>query len=236
MKRNTLFVVATLFVAFFTFVSCEETTENDVIHRGKMITNLALPNGVRMWQIDPDNIPKDSTIYKISTLDDLYKLVTIFSGETKNAEKPVAYYDGIRAINHSNPYLAKLEAIANPEDNPVDSYSTTFSVSVDSVNVHVKVTSMAKGVSSQATGSNPFVTIYGWRNVSSSSKIDTARNRIFYIIQGNAFFEDTRHFYAWYDYNHNGYVDYDENEYVYVELEVKKNRDTKLIGDLPIPK
>lgn len=235
MKRNTLFVVATLFVAFFAFVSCEETTENDVIHRGKMITNLALPNGVRMWQIDPDNIPKDSTIYKISTLDDLYKLVTSFLGNKKK-EKPIAYYDRQKTISLSNPYLSKLEAIANPEANPVASYSTTFSVSVDSVNVHVKVTSMAKGVSSQATGSNPFVTIYGWREISSSSKVDTVRNRIFYIIQGNAFFEDTRRFYAWYDYNHNGDVDYDENEYVYVELEVKKDRDTKLIGDLPIPK
>ena len=108
MKRNTLFVVATLFVAFFTFVSCEETTENDVIHRGKMITNLALPNGVRMWQIDPDNIPKDSTIYKISTLDDLYKLVTYFSGNKKN-EKTIAYYDGQKTrVNIKDNRLKKI--------------------------------------------------------------------------------------------------------------------------------
>lgn len=71
-----------------------------------------------MWHIDSKNIPKDATIYEIRTLDDLYKLIEYFSGGTKNAEKPVAYYDGIGTINHSNPYLAKLEAISNPEANP----------------------------------------------------------------------------------------------------------------------
>ena len=199
MKNFNLILFAVFFAVVGAFVSCDDTNESDVLgSKNKSIPDLKLPYNVSIKPISLNEIPEDAPIYYISSEKELYSLLNI----KKEKSECVTNKEIDRGLSMA------LERMADPDYSPFPSYERTFTVSLlDSVNVFIKLSAYKSSTNSSVTtsldGTNPSVKECSWTCVSSTCDYDTLIKKLYYSVIGNVYVKDVRHFFVYYDYNHN---------------------------------